>query len=136
MDQGIDAGDIIDYARFQIEDTDASFSIFQKTQKRFVMFTSQILIRSYLRKSSEFPQEYLIQNIHERRHFKSGDLDVLKIVDPSKMTLEELDRHARAFDFPGHEPAYFLFEDRKIYLTTRKYTLNTEKHISDMSIAE
>lgn len=136
IDESIDTGDIIDYARFRIEETDTSFSIFKKTQKAiwdvYISNIDSILSEELNR----VPQEDLIQNNHDRRYFKSDDLDALKIVDPSKMTLEELDRHARAFDFPGHEPAYFLFEDRKIYLTTREHTLNFEKHISDMSTSD
>jgi len=127
VDEGIDTGDIIDYARFGIDENDTSFSIFRKTQQAIWDVYCSNIDPILTNEVNRVPQAKLNLYIDERKYFKSEDLGKHKIVDPSKMTLEELDRHARAFDFPGHEPAYFLFGDHKIYLTTLLHPLNSKK---------
>jgi hypothetical protein len=59
--------------------------------------------------------------------FKANHLAPKKLVDPTTMTTVEIDRRVRAFDFPGHEPAHFLVDGRKVWLTTRGHLFEEER---------
>ncbi len=48
-------------------------------------------------------------------YYSKAGLPRLKLI-PENATREDVDRIARAFCFPPHEPAYFLCENRKLYV--------------------
>lgn len=61
---------------------------------------------------SEFPDSC------PRRFFKRSELSKYKKIEIG-WSLEKIDRTVRAFDMPGHEPAYIQFQDRRLYMRTR-----------------
>ena len=49
------------------------------------------------------------------RYYSKKDIQALKIIS-ADAAVEDVDRIARAFWFPPHEPAYFMVEGRKLYV--------------------
>lgn len=112
----IDKGDIIGRKEFPISDNHTSLHVYQQTNLALLELISEssaaILDGSIERiPQTEHPQ------FKFRKYFKGKDLNPLKELDLT-MTPEQISRVVRAFDFPGHEPAYFKFAGRKFYVTT------------------
>lgn len=124
IDEGIDSGDIIDYKRFPVEPDDTAFSLFQKTQNAIWNVYSDNIDAILKNNSKRQPQKEMINNGVEKKYFKTKDLNSLKKINLEKMTLSDIERYVRAFDFPGHEPAYFEYNGRKVYLTSQQFFLN------------
>ena len=126
-DEGIDTGRIISRKTFEIEDTDTSYSVFQKTQKcLWEAFLENI--DSILSGSAEgIDQKKYIDQGYHTKYFSGASLDDYRGICLDGMSLEELSRRVRGFDFPGHQPAFVLVKGRKIYLTTREFFKNERK---------
>ena len=117
IDSGIDTGPIIKRCVVEITDDDTAFSLFQKTQvvllENFIALFSDII-------NNEAKTKTIVELVNEghiAKYFDKNSLNGLKYI-----SLHELDKESsiikiRAFDFPGHEPAYTLINGKKINLT-------------------
>ncbi len=116
LDEGVDTGDIIERVYFDICQIDTAQSVFEKTlvalQKAFLNIIEKIASKNLPRIS----QEELIKKGEINKTYKKKDLNALKVI-PNKSHIAEIDKIARAFCFKGHEPAYFLFEGKKLYVS-------------------
>ncbi len=113
IDEGIDTGDIIIRCEVEISNNETSVSLFKKTQ--IALFDGFKNIFPKILKEEKIYNK--IEN-KKGRYYDKNALDGKKEVDIARMSKEEIYRITRAFDFPGHEPAYFTFNGKKIYLTT------------------
>lgn len=116
VDAGIDSGDVLARLEFPIEECDTGYSVFQKTQ--IVLYEGMIsLIPDVLTgKAVGVPLSNYAAAGRPQRYFNARSLEGEKTVDFKAMTDEEIARRVRAFDFPGHEPAYVFVDGRKVYL--------------------
>jgi len=120
MDEGIDTGPVIAKRYFPIGPHDTAFDVFQNTQKMlWCLFRSNIDAILEDREQA-MPQQALTQQCGPPKYFDATALEALKIVDLT-MSPIEIYRRVRGCDFPGHEPAYYLVEGRKVYLTTQEF---------------
>lgn len=123
IDDGIDTGAIVKRAEFAIGKHDTSFDVFQKTQ--LALFDAYLeMIDSILAGCApKMKQCALIKNGVTRRYLDKTSLDGKKLIqlgdDP-----KTIDRIVRAFDFPGHEPAFAFVEGRKVFFSTRRFFEN------------
>lgn len=116
LDNGVDTGDIIERVFFEISQMDTAQTVFEKTltvlQTAFLNIVEKIALKELPRIS----QDELIKEGEITKTYRKRDLDALKVI-PEESTISEIDRIARAFCFRGHEPAYFLFEGKKLYVS-------------------
>ncbi len=114
IDENIDTGEIISRCEFEVTIDDTSLTVFQKTQAAiFAKF--QELLPFIISEEITLP----IQEKRKGRYFDKNSLTGKKEIQLTD-TLDEIYLKVRAFDFPGHEPAYLLYKGKKIFLTTRK----------------
>ena len=118
VNESIDTGDIIRRCEFEITPEDTGYTVFQKTQEALYSGMIDIIMPILHGELTTFQnQKELIDQGHEHNYFKPGSLEQHKRLelsdDPAKIL-----RTTRALDFPGYEPAYFVVDDRKIYLRT------------------
>lgn len=122
IDEGIDTGDIIKRCEFNVLDTDTSVSLFKKTQQ--VLLDGFIEVFQDLIDNNEryVSQNSLIEKGHVVRYFNK-----MSLVDKKEFQLSDppelIDRLIRAFDFPGHEPAYFTIDGIKYFVNKSKKQL-------------
>lgn len=120
IDEGIDTGKLIQRFEFDIEPYDTAFDIFQKTQISLLKGFKETLpklINSNFEYTDNKDIKRTIPGYYNKDSLKGKkkvDLDKLK-----KGDINELNR-VRAFDFPGHEPAYTIVDGIKIYLKFSK----------------
>lgn len=114
IDDGIDTGDIIRRCEFVLDENDTGYSVFQKTQLALEKNMKEIIPLAVKGKINIDQEQFkgIISNYYDKH-----SLENLKQVDFYTMNSETISRIIRAFDFPGHEPAYFLDDhERKVYL--------------------
>lgn len=117
IDEGIDTGEIIKRCEVEISANETSFSLFEKTQ--LALFENfQQVFPSLLK--GEKPKNPYPKNIG-RNYFDKNSLVGKKEIEFNLINMEEIYRKVRAFDFPGHEPAYINFNGEKIFLTTQDF---------------
>lgn len=58
--------------------------------------------------------------------YYSKEIDNFKII-PNKATTQEIDKFARAFYFPPHEPAYFKLNNKKLYVLPDSWNFDLNK---------
>lgn len=113
-DEHIDAGDIIDTAKFLVEDDDTSLSIFQKTQRALYDSFDRNIDFILNDKVEKISQNDLVEAGFERKYFNSKSLNK----EINSLDIEDIFIKAKAYDFIGHERAYMKLKDKKIYVTT------------------
>lgn len=120
IDEGIDTGKLIQRFEFNIETDDIAFNIFQKTQISLLNGFKEVLPKLI---DSNF--KYTNNEVSNKTIPGYYDKDSLK--GKKKVNLEKLQQgdaaelnRIKAFDFPGHEPAYIIINGEKIYLTLSK----------------
>ncbi len=118
IDEGVDTGPIIRRESFDIDETDTAHDLFLKTQSALMRGFEAILPRLGEGRLPATPQQVFFDRGETARVYRLRDLDPWRVVGEG-MSLEEIDRRARAFEFPGHEPAYFELGERRVYVTTR-----------------
>ena len=117
IDNGIDTGDIILRAEFEITDFDTSESIFKKTQiylyESFVDLLPKIINNSIpVTKQKEF-----IKKGYIKKYYNKDSINGLKKINLTD-DINTIDKKVRAFDFPLFEPAFFILNDKKYYVRT------------------
>ncbi len=113
----VDAGDILVERRFRVEDDWSAKALYDKTvEESMKMFSEHI--EEVLRMTIKGQPQRGVRRERPRYFYRKRDIEGFKEVD-LHWPLEKIDRHVRAFDFPGFEPAYVLLEGQKIYLSRR-----------------
>lgn len=117
IDAGIDTGRIIRRCEFSVTSDDTAYTVFQKTQAALAEGLEAVIPEALEHRFEGIPHEEFVRRGYNACYYKKHTLEEKRIVDPKTMTPEELQRHVRAFDFPGYEPAYMLdSEGKKLYL--------------------
>lgn len=122
MDTGVDTGPIIDIEYFAIGPTDTSYDVFHKTQiAQWSLFKKYIddILNEKITFDKATPQIELLRAGSCSRTYYQKDILKLKLVnlnDCEELILLKI----RAFDFPGHEPAYCYIGNEKIFLRYNK----------------
>ncbi|MFC1542958.1 formyltransferase family protein [Candidatus Neomarinimicrobiota bacterium] len=118
MDEGIDTGPIIAERRFPIQRTDTAFSVYQKTQHALWTIFRENFDSILNDEERIISQQHLVDQGRKAQYFNMKALGKRKEINIQDMSLEEIDRHVRGCDFPGHEPAFFIYDGKKYYVTT------------------
>lgn len=119
MDEGIDTGPIIARKRFDVSPTATAFDVFCQTQEAlWELFVEQIdaLLEGTVTAEPQEESKFL-------KYYDSKALSKTKRLDLS-MDADRILRVVQGNDFPGHEPAYLLINDTKVFLTTRSFFLH------------
>jgi len=124
INEQIDAGDIIDKKSFSISEEDTAFDVYQKTQICLLDLVKRNLFGIIEGTLVLTPQLDLVKKGEKRKYFYKKNLQPYKSIKPGEIDWEKLPQLVRGLDFPGHEPAYFEMNGKKIYLTTRKFFKN------------
>jgi methionyl-tRNA formyltransferase len=120
VDKGIDTGNIIARDRFPIEGLDTAHDVFVRTQESLMQLFEDLLPTLATGRLSSTPQQYYIDRGEIARTYYSTDIGSYRELTFA-MNPEEVFRRARALDFPGHEPAHFLIDGKRLYVTTRTF---------------
>lgn len=119
IDEGIDTGDIIKRMEFKVEENDTTTTIFQKTQIELFNGFKEILPSLINNTIKVINQNDLIVKGYKKRYF-----DKKSLVSQKEFNLHDsakiIDKKVRAFDFPGHEPAYFKLDGKCFYVRFSK----------------
>lgn len=116
IDRGVDTGPIIDREYFDVEDSDTAYDVFLKTQDALMTVFERNLDALVSGTLRAVPQDEFLARGETARLYKSGDLAKFREI-PADAKPSEILRIARAFTFPGHEPAYLSIEGQKVYVS-------------------
>ncbi|MBS6939665.1 MAG: hypothetical protein KH161_11525 [Lachnospiraceae bacterium] len=120
VDEGIDTGNIIKRCEFEITDEDTGFSVFQKTQIALFEGMMEIIPKVLDNSIISIPISEFINKGYESRYFNKKSIELYKELKEGELFTEEGLRRIRAFDFPGYEPAYYMLNNKKVYLRLTK----------------
>lgn len=118
VDEGIDTGDVIRRCEFPITEDDTAYTVFQKTQKALFDNLIEIIPRVLEGSAESTPMDELRREGHTSNYFNKSCIDEYKEVPMEELDSKEGLTRIRAFDFPGHEPAFVRINGKKIYLRT------------------
>ncbi|MCG3178519.1 MAG: Methionyl-tRNA formyltransferase [Phycisphaerae bacterium] len=118
VDAGVDSGDIIAIKKFPVSCEDTAFMVEQRILIALWELYLENVEAVLAGKANRTPQRSLLSDQVKRQYFSRDSLLPLKELDIKALSLEEIDRRVRGFEFPGHEPAYFWTNGHKVYLTT------------------
>lgn len=106
MNEGIDEGDILAVEHFPITTTDTVFDLFQQANNRGLELIKTHLDDILSGELTGQNQDKLVQekNADARTYFKDTVISAREV--PTGSTEEQMWAAARAFSFPGHNPAY------------------------------
>lgn len=116
IDEGVDTGPIIDREYFSLSDIDTAYDVFLKTQdalKRVFDRNAEVLVSDRV---CATPQQEFLMRGEISRVYKAADLSKARQM-PFDLSPDGILRHARAFHFPGHEPAHWMIGNRKVFIT-------------------
>lgn len=117
IDIGIDTGDIISRAEFEITNFDTSESVFKKTQKSLYESFVDLLPHIINNSIPVIKQKEFIDKGHLSKYYNRDSIKGLKKIDLTD-DKNTIDKKVRAFDFPFFEPAFFILNDKKYYVRT------------------
>lgn len=111
----VDTGRVVFSEREEILPSDTAYSVWKKS----LVTSKSIFFKwfSEIDNSKKFPLGTLING---KGKYYSKSLDHFKCA-PENASLSDLDRYARAFYFPPHEPAYFELNGTKVYLLPKTW---------------
>lgn len=117
IDEGFDTGPVVSRKKFPIEASDTVLEVFQKTQLSLIEQFATLM--SDLERTLNLPE--ITFDDEEWRYYSKSDILGQKDVSSlfSKIPEAEVLRKVRAFDHPGHEPAFLIADGHKIFLRTR-----------------
>jgi methionyl-tRNA formyltransferase len=116
MTEEVDAGPIIDRAWFDVEDDATAHDVFVEVEESLYDLLDRNIDAILDDTEETTEQETLIEEGEPVGYYPRGELDKYREVS-LEWSPERIDRFARAFKFPGYEPAYFEYDDRRVYLT-------------------
>lgn len=111
----VDTGDIAFVKTFTINKNDTALSLYNKSFKKAKKNFKELLFA--LNHNKEIPKIPLTE---EGRFYHKREIQILKRIK-NMSNPEEVNRKSRAFYFPPFEPAYFILNKRKYYVTIKKY---------------
>lgn len=114
VDLGIDTGKLIKRCTCTIEQNDTAFTLHQKVQVSLYNGLCDILDVAVVKGTSEIPEEAIADD--KVMYYSKNSLRNLKEIKFYELNTEKGLRKIRAFDFPGHEPAYTYIKGQKIEL--------------------
>jgi methionyl-tRNA formyltransferase len=118
MDEGIDTGDLLAVERFPIGPRDTVYDLFRQANHRGLELIQKHLLAAASGKLPGCSQETICrQEGIVPTTYRAGDVLPLKEVRPG-LRPEQIFNRARAFHFPGHEPACWDTPAGRIHLTT------------------
>lgn len=117
MDEEVDRGVLAKSVTIKIEPEDTAYSLWERT-----VDASVDLYSSFMEGCGESVAERAGTPIPDGGNYYSKNrISKLKEI-PAWAPIEDVDRIARAFWFPPHEPAFFLYEGRKLYVMPNTYS--------------
>lgn len=119
IDPGIDTGPIVDREFFPIDSEDTAHDVFLKTQEALMTVFERNLGQIASGDVTSIGQDELINDGEEVTTYYRKDLTPLRELHLN-MSPDEIGRRVRAFDFPGHEPAYFCIGSKRFYVSSRQ----------------
>lgn len=123
IEETIDTGPIFARKEFSIDNIDTALTVYKKTQVVLYELLVQNLSNFIENKTQKISQSSFSSS---NKYFTKKELQEFKEINIKKLTLSEIDLRVRGCDFPGHEPAWILVDDKKIYLTTTKFFENNK----------
>lgn len=120
IDTGVDTGPILDRQTFPVAATATALDVYLSTQATLMTLLERNLTRLVTGRTEALPQEALIAAGEPARTYRVRDLESARETSFER-TADELDRIARAFEFPGRERAYVQTGERRVYLTPRPW---------------
>ena len=116
IDEGIDTGDIIRRCEFEIKDTDTGYTVFQKTQIALYKNIIDIIPLVLNGKIKSVTIQEFKRMGYKPRYFNKKSILEYKEIVKSDFESGNILYKVRAFDFPGYEPAYYMYNGQKIYM--------------------
>lgn len=114
---GIDEGDVVTREFCAIDGSDTAETVFSKTldllKAAFRKFLSNLEETGRI---SRVPQDELIVAGDSVGEYRTTDLNKARELLPEDLTISNVARKARAFYFPGHQPAFIRVGKMKINL--------------------
>ncbi|UHA76079.1 formyl transferase [Paenibacillus sp. 481] len=119
MDEGIDTGPIIAVERFPIEPHHTVYHLFQHSNERGLRLIQAWLpaIVNGTAPRIEQTEQLGMRGGTSRTYVAKQVLQHKEIAQPVSMSMNQLWNTVRAFQFPGHDPAYLRIPNGSISLT-------------------
>ncbi|WP_018757581.1 formyltransferase family protein [Paenibacillus terrigena] len=119
MNTKVDAGDVLAVHRFDISENDTSYDLFLKCNHHGLLLIKEHLFSIIDGTIQGQPQQVLAEQwgISSKMYLKKDVLQYKEVT--SNLSEEELWNRTRAFQFPGHEPAYVTTPRGRINLTVQ-----------------
>lgn len=115
VDLGIDTGDLIKRCICVIDDDDTAFTLHQKVQLALFKGICDLIIEGCKNGFDNLKRESAPATA-TANYYSRDSLCGLKEIKPEHLFSESSLRIIRAFDFPGHEPAYTFINNKKVEL--------------------
>ena len=115
IDKGVDTGNIIKRAEFEIKDSDTSISLFKRTQLALLDAYYKVIDSIIKEKNNSIPQKEFISKGYKKNYFDKYSLDGKKEIKKN-FSKKKISRVVRAFNHPNHEPAYMIINGKKKYM--------------------
>lgn len=117
IDEGIDSGDIIFEKRFKIPENCFVDELYNLTFRHSCNLFNEKVPLILENKYKLIPQKSLYKQRGTNIHYRKEIIKLKEInLDDG---IDELKRKLRSSSMPGFEPPYFLYNDKKFYLTTK-----------------
>lgn len=113
MSSKLDAGSIVAARSISIEASDTAYTLFNKADEAAFELVKEWLPR--LAGQKVFLYEPPAEGIH---FYRASDLPDRQI--DIRMRAEEINAYVRAFDFPGKEPCYMVWNGSKVHLVYKE----------------
>ncbi len=113
IDAGIDTGKIVSRKQVNVDITDTAKTLYQKQLEAFVTLFKETWPKIKTNHVIPFSQEDDNATFHLAKDFKK-----LSMIDlDKKYTAKDLINILRSKTFPPHDPAYFIYNNRKIFIS-------------------
>ncbi|MFP4428621.1 MAG: formyltransferase family protein [Desulfovermiculus sp.] len=121
LDEGVDTGDIVSRGIFPLQGNETAHDIFLKTQAQLQEEFLKLLPKIIKNEIPRISQQKFIVEGEPVGVYRRKDTNRLREVKPP-FDENKIDRFARAFSFPGHEPAYISVNAGRIELIKKSNT--------------
>ncbi len=111
LDESIDGGDILFERRFPIPENSYARDLFKKTDEESLTLFKECVPLLLQGKYKRIPQQRLVADRGTSLHFRN-EIENLKQIDLS-WTLEKIQKHIRATEFPPFDPPYTIINGIK-----------------------
>lgn len=122
--KGIDEGDIVEKRTFKVYSNETAYSFFQKTIESLKVAFNDLLGKleiDGIEGIHTTSQDSLIEAGSEVGIYKRDQIKAFQEIDFKNMNEAEIEKTARAFYFPPHEPAYIKCNGKKLYVLPEEW---------------